>query len=1244
MLIPSFHKSVPLLTAIMLGIVGVGCGSHKPPQVPGSAMDPLVVAFDDAMSKEQCGDGQQAVQAYLSLLEKSVDAGEIGVPSVLASLDALVWRSPIALDEIASRSALAYRVPNAFSLVKERLERLLRTKTKSPISKAFLAFSLAQLAAAEGQATQAMVARKASGLVPEMWGVGPLSWTSLVGMEHTTPLEAPGSALQASYATDLTFLPRVQPHKIQLENGLFPVRKLHYRLGLYAMASDMVVDKPTRVWFMLHSPGAAQLVVGGKEVVRRSFSSGGNWVLNAGYADIPAGRTRAVVRFARRQNNAEFQLFALDTNGEPVRWNLPAVGQKAEGVVTVAGHVPMTVPADRGQELQAAAEIALGDHRAAVSRLETRFSPQNSSPVQSLMYARALRGLDNLPDHFIIERARTAYDRALQSWPNSWEAQLGHSLLLARSKSRAEERMTVLEELRSLTAKHSAQPEVRSYQALVAKYAELLDVSRVNRKKIEKDLDQTLWGSELKVQLFPQIGKQALEQFCKPSLLDRSTIRCLQLAYQEQSAAWFSQELPRLRTMAGSSQAYLSSEVAMQLALGNYPSVIKLYDQLMPGERDINTLLGLMNSMPKETHQRLQRDFSSLAEASKGWSRWQTFSGALGIEKRLIAGQKIVEHDRNQPMATNAATLILFHEETYTIDAKGWVQQLTHDIRRVAGTSDVEQGQGSIEPFVVGSSERKILRKRIHKKNGKILEPDRPNGASQAHADLSQLEPGDYVEIILSDNIASDRAGQVVIDTPDILPPRTSVQHASVTVVVPEHINLHVWSHPTWKTSSQVANGNKTYHFEVNNAQPRRLESGLARMDDTVSVSFGTYTWPQVSKHIVEQIQSLKERDPKVERWVRSAAGGSKPGTFQLAKLTRASGKAIRVANGFLLSDQASSKMFGSQNETARSMLATREGSRTWLLYRSLKNLGYKVELVVAESTPFSAFEAYPARPGRFDHPLLIVHPCFDIKQELWLDPDVEGPPLPPGVLSQQLVGRWALRNDGTMLRVPRTSSQSSSDSVRIELNLDTQGNAKGTFQVHLRGKAAQILAESFETVVGSGRQLFLRNVVLGWLPWATVDEVRLHSAEGSWEVEVRAKVSMIGYAQKEGSGWVVPGMAAVHFVYPQAMSGNLSSMLTSQKTRQTALAIQQAIRYQVTRIHHWPASFRMQAPKDFQLTLPLLKARRGYKAQAETLEEQFSLELQTGTVPVEEYTNFANEVKKLDEQFLRSLPLRAGK
>src|SRR5262249_59198961 len=92
------------------------------------------------------------------------------------------------------------------------------------------------------------------------------------------------------------------------------------------------------------------------------------------------------------------------------------------------------------------------------------------------------------------------------------------------------------------------------------------------------------------------------------------------------------------------------------------------------------------------------------------------------------------------------------------------------------------------------------------------------------------------------------------------------------------------------------------------------------------------------------------------------------------------------------------------------------QGARSWVIYRAVRELGFKVDLAVAETEPFSTVASFPPHVGRFRHPLVVVH--VEGKPDVWIDADVDGPPLPPGHISPELRGRTAMLQTGKMVTV----------------------------------------------------------------------------------------------------------------------------------------------------------------------------------------------------------------------------------
>jgi hypothetical protein len=208
-------------------------------------------------------------------------------------------------------------------------------------------------------------------------------------------------------------------------------------------------------------------------------------------------------------------------------------------------------------------------------------------------------------------------------------------------------------------------------------------------------------------------------------------------------------------------------------------------------------------------------------------------------------------------------------------------------------------------------------------------------------------------------------------------------------------------------------------------------------------------------------------------------------------------------------------------------------------------------------------------------------------------------------------------------------------DEVDIRLKLDEKGNAKGTFTILLRGRTAQSLADALEKVVGSDRSDMLRQVVLGWVPWANVDDVGLSSSEGSWQVSLRAAVSIPGYAQAEGAYWVLPGFEPLHVGFPRPYVGTLGSTFASQGARESALAIDNAFQYHVHRRLETGQGLKLAgALPTVEIKDDNLEALRRGKWDGGALEEDFALSLATGTLDTETYGQFAEKAHRIDDGF----------
>jgi hypothetical protein len=211
-------------------------------------------------------------------------------------------------------------------------------------------------------------------------------------------------------------------------------------------------------------------------------------------------------------------------------------------------------------------------------------------------------------------------------------------------------------------------------------------------------------------------------------------------------------------------------------------------------------------------------------------------------------------------------------------------------------------------------------------------------------------------------------------------------------------------------------------------------------------------------------------------------------------------------------------------------------------------------------------------------------------------------------------------------------------DEIDIRLALDPKGDAKGSLTIVLRGHDAQDVSEALFRIVGSERQRALREIVLSWVPFASVDGVALSSSEGSWQVAVRGELTASGYAQKQGAEWTLPGMDPVHSLFSRNHVAELGATFAAQGSRESALAINESTQYHVhRRIELPPGASVSRTPGAFALMETHFLAQRKLGTSGQAIEDDFVLSMPTGTVPPSEYDAFVTDAHKTDDAFLAS-------
>lgn len=1248
----------------------MACGGGQTSARTPAGMKALAPSLTAAFREEAVGTHERAVDRYLQALDRAASGPEdpSSIAVVLASLDALVHRDVSAFSDVASSSALVDRTVGAWASAASGLDaKLARVQEHAdgPFSKALVANARLALAERHGDAAHASRLRAQVGCARHVALLGPTAWMPVSGVHEASPLDAFDAPLARSYPGPGPFLPAIVPSAVRALGCRIPLTAETNVPGVRDVVVDVDVPEAGDYGVGLRAAGEATLRAGGKLAILKPASVGSGEALRLARVHVDrAGVLRLVARVGMADDFATVELDAWDASGAPLRTHAPAVDARA--TVAASRVEAIALPEsqdDEGRLALALAALAAGENHTAENLLHDRVARPDAPADLLLAYARAVRLASDLPRVDANERARGAFDRVLEAWPSSWEAMIEHAVLAGVRRGPTEARIEALADLDASRKKASpAQAAiVDAFDAAIAGSARVTDRARAAFARIEKSLAGTPLLHDVDRIVRDRTGAELAAFDCDPTVAaDRSTLACQRSLLAAGDRAASERELERLRALADSPTLYLSLSVRSALEAGDVARAKAIDAAMTPGNRLLSTLYALSGKPAPESLFERARTARDAPRALPGLLR------AIGddpLARWNGVAERVTREGEASSLAEGAATIVLAHEEVYDVDARGFVHGLVLDVRRVMGTTDVEANAEASAPALFGKETTRILRRRIFKKDGRVLLPEATPNAAQSHADLSQLETGDAVEAIYEGWALPDTAGNLGFDTPDLLPERTTVQHARIEVALPTTIHGSLVAHPLLgRPEEKTERGKRVLTWTVDQRPVRRIESGVPKMDREVGVRFATTTWNDVARALRETIADLDESSPEVRRWARENAAGKTSQRAVVEAIVEASGRAVKEASGIVLMDVALGG-FGSRATTARTILATHEGSRTWLVVRALRELGIRADVVVAENDPFSDNPDFPPHAGRFTHPLAVAHVVeaeageateahgdrapSGAPTDVWIDADVPGPPLPAGRVSPELRGRFALWTDGRIAKLPANAATSERDEVDQRLVVDAEGNAKGVLTVLLRGRSAQDLAEALVRLVGAERQQALRAIALAWMPFATVENVELSSTEGSWQVAIRAELSAPAYAQLQGTTpgtqtWILPGIDPLHYVYPRPYVTTLTAIYAGRSTRESALAIGRASQYHVRRRVELPAGAQVaRLPGPFDARGPLLSAERRLQVNGPTIEEDFVLDVATGTVPRAQYDGFVAEARRIDDAFRASTQVK---
>jgi hypothetical protein len=1258
--------------SIVLSLAALSCARcAAPARAPAPPAVDLPGMFADAFREDATGDPREAVGKYLRTVAAAARSplDPWQVPALEASLDALTTRTMPSLGAASRDAALANRTHEGASIARA----LARTSATAQghFARGLLARALVSDAQSAGDPQTAETWRSASGCAREALVVGPLAWAPITGVDEPSPLDREGARIDPSYAAGDAFGTTAAPVAVRGRGCALDLSAESARPGVREVIVDVDVPRAQTVGVVLRAHGAAKLRAAGVVVAERPFELGDGEAAQFARVTVTAGVLRLSARVGTAKENDAVEIDVFGAEGDPLRAHAPAAGTIASARV-VGAPAPTGAATDsarpaRDEEalLVAISDEASGNARKAERMLWLDAARAGGRPDVLLAYGRAVESASDLSSATRAERARSAYERVLDAWPGSWEAAIAHAVLAGVRRGRDEAGIETLADLDAARAKGiaTASPLVDAFDALVSGRERMLDRARAVVARARPALGQTALFADAEQASSARAGAELVAFACDPArVTPRDTLACLDALRAVHDRAGETRELARLRALFGAPSRLLAIELRDALASGDERDAIRAYGAMLPAERTL-TAQSLLSPWPPRDGAAagLLRAAARARDAPAAIAPLLREAGDDPTRDFDGVAERLAAQDRSAPLLSTSATAVLAHQEKYDVAASGLARWVLFDVRRVSGTTDVEQNAQAAAADVWGRGASRALRRRIFKRDGRVIEPERTPHASQAHADLSQLEQGDIVEAIYEGWAIPGDTGDIGIDTPDLLPERTAVHDATIELRLPSALRGALWSHPLLGAPTVRDEGAArllTWHMVDKTA--RRFEDGVPRMDRSVGVSFSTATWPAVARALREAMGALGEHDPEIAAWAHDVVAAEAPGAgtappdarASVDRIVAASGKALREAEPGTLSDYGGG-IAAEQVRTARSFLTSHGGSRSWLVVRGLRELGIACDVVVAENEPFSADPSFPPHFGRFAHPLVVARVDRPTgPEEVWIDADVQGPPLPAGRVSPELRGRLALHTDGSIATLPARGSgaddeRDQRDEVDVRLVVDERGDARGTFAVVLRGRDAQELSEAFVRIVGAERQRALRDVVLAWLPWANVDDVELASSEASWQVGLRATVSVGGYAQPGSRrAWILPGLDTLHWSWPRARVSSLGATFATRGGRESALALGSAVQYHVHRRVELPKGASVERlPGPVDVRSRLVEASRSFVVSGEgrVVEDDFLLGVATGTIAAKDYDSFVSIAHAADDGFLASTRVARG-
>ena len=510
-----------------------------------------------------------------------------------------------------------------------------------------------------------------------------------------------------------------------------------------------------KVWVRLQTGMAAEVRIGGEEVLRRdprnAFLSKVLWRT----IELSAGEIEIEVKVAADGAAPAFSLVLLDVSGEPAFGASdpslePSTRFSAEG----SGNLPRETLAEEKDDdapvgigrLYAKLKIALwqDDMERARSLYEKFPAEKQTSPILLQNYAELLGADPSLPMDLAYELGRPFLTRALDAEPRLWESRIGLAdraldedrvldsvAMLAEGRELCPEEVSIL---RRSAATYFSYGWSAEAEAAVAGIERLMPSSCATFDwRLAEARRRSRFGEAM------EIAKQTarcdifsesyLAELRRAHDFDGALAEARRLAALHPRSAAFAIEIAKSAVAAEHFDETLSAfEAARRLAPYNPAVTTALSDALRTA--------GKYDEAAAVIDQGLSHPFSAGAtlEAARYALRGQPI-----LSEYRVDGLKVIDAYKKELPEYDSAAVYVLDRAVYLVDEDGGIVMLVHAVTHLK-TDEAVENHGELS---VPAGAR-LLRARTIKADGRILEPQEISNKDTLS--LPDLMPGDFVE------------------------------------------------------------------------------------------------------------------------------------------------------------------------------------------------------------------------------------------------------------------------------------------------------------------------------------------------------------------------------------------------------------------------------------------------------------------------------------------------------------------